>query len=78
MVKPASDPNYPWVDTIFGTQILGIWYCAWAVAVLRGAEDFDAVHTGAARADCKGAGADRGNGGQCVSVGSDAVAAVGD
>ena len=25
MVKPASDPNYPWVGTIFGTLILGIW-----------------------------------------------------
>ncbi len=26
MVKPASDPNYPWVGTIFGTLILGTWY----------------------------------------------------
>jgi SSS family solute:Na+ symporter len=26
MVKPASDPVYPWVGTIFGTMILGIWY----------------------------------------------------
>ena len=26
MVKPASDPVYPWVGTIFGTLILGIWY----------------------------------------------------
>ena len=66
------------VGTIFGTLIFGIWYCAWADAVLRGAEDFDAVHSGAARADCKGAGADRGNGGQCVSVASDAVTAAGD
>jgi len=26
MIKPASDPVYPWVGTIFGTMILGIWY----------------------------------------------------
>lgn len=26
IVKPASDPNYPWVGTIFGTLILGTWY----------------------------------------------------
>lgn len=26
MVKPASDPVYPWTGTIFGTLILGIWY----------------------------------------------------
>jgi SSS family solute:Na+ symporter len=26
MIKPASDPVYPWVGTIFGTLILGIWY----------------------------------------------------
>lgn len=26
MIKPASDPVYPWVGTIFGTTILGIWY----------------------------------------------------
>jgi len=26
MVKPASDPVYPWVGTIFGTLILGTWY----------------------------------------------------
>jgi solute:Na+ symporter, SSS family len=26
IVKPASDPSYPWPGTIFGTLILGIWY----------------------------------------------------
>jgi SSS family solute:Na+ symporter len=26
MIKPASDPVYPWVGTIFGTLILGTWY----------------------------------------------------
>lgn len=26
MIKPASDPVYPWVGTLFGTLILGIWY----------------------------------------------------
>ena len=26
MIKPASDPVYPWVGTIFGTLILGVWY----------------------------------------------------
>ena len=26
MIKPASDPVYPWVGTIFGTMILGVWY----------------------------------------------------
>ncbi|HXE63971.1 MAG TPA: sodium:solute symporter [Bryobacteraceae bacterium] len=26
MIKPASDPTYPWVGTIFGTMILGTWY----------------------------------------------------
>lgn len=26
MIKPASDPAYPWVGTIFGTLILGTWY----------------------------------------------------
>jgi SSS family solute:Na+ symporter len=26
MIKPANDPVYPWVGTIFGTLILGIWY----------------------------------------------------
>lgn len=26
MIKPASDPVYPWIGTIFGTTILGIWY----------------------------------------------------
>ncbi len=26
MIKPASDPVYPWTGTIFGTMILGIWY----------------------------------------------------
>ena len=25
MIKPASDPVYPWVGTIFGTMILGVW-----------------------------------------------------
>lgn len=26
MIKSNSDPVYPWVGTIFGTMILGIWY----------------------------------------------------
>jgi SSS family solute:Na+ symporter len=26
MIKPADHPVYPWVGTIFGTMILGIWY----------------------------------------------------
>ncbi|MBM3757626.1 MAG: sodium/solute symporter [Acidobacteria bacterium] len=26
MVKPASDPVYPWTGTLFGTLILGTWY----------------------------------------------------
>lgn len=26
MVKPNDDPVYPWMGTIFGTLILGIWY----------------------------------------------------
>ncbi len=26
MIKPASDPAYPWIGTTFGTIILGIWY----------------------------------------------------
>jgi solute:Na+ symporter, SSS family len=26
MIKPNSDPNYPWLGTTVGTIILGIWY----------------------------------------------------
>jgi solute:Na+ symporter, SSS family len=26
MIKPASNPVYPWTGTLFGTVILGIWY----------------------------------------------------
>ncbi len=36
MVKPASDPSYPWPGTIFGSLILGIWYwCTDQVIVQR-------------------------------------------
>lgn len=36
MIKPASDPVYPWPGTIFGTLILGIWYwCTDQVIVQR-------------------------------------------
>lgn len=26
MIKPASNPVYPWTGTLFGTMILGVWY----------------------------------------------------
>src|SRR5687767_7430231 len=26
MMKPASDPNFPWTGIFFGAPILGIWY----------------------------------------------------
>src|SRR5437667_1538431 len=26
MIKPASDPNFPWTGIFFGAPILGIWY----------------------------------------------------
>jgi solute:Na+ symporter, SSS family len=36
MIKPATDPVYPWTGTIFGIVILGIWYwCSDQVIVQR-------------------------------------------
>lgn len=36
MIKPASDPVYPWTGTTFGVVILGIWYwCTDQVIVQR-------------------------------------------
>ncbi|GAB4338176.1 MAG: sodium:solute symporter [Calditrichia bacterium] len=26
MLKPASDPNFPWTGIVFGAPILGVWY----------------------------------------------------
>ena len=26
MIKPSSDPNFPWTGIFFGAPILGIWY----------------------------------------------------
>ncbi|MGH9313426.1 MAG: sodium:solute symporter [Vicinamibacterales bacterium] len=42
MIKPASDPNFPWTGIFFGAPILGIWYwCTDQVIVQRvlGAKD---------------------------------------
>lgn len=50
MVKPASDPVYPWTGTIFGTLILGIWYwCTDQVIVQKtlSARDVDQARKGA-------------------------------
>jgi solute:Na+ symporter, SSS family len=36
MIKPASDPNFPWTGIFFGAPILGIWYwCTDQVIVQR-------------------------------------------
>ena len=36
MIKPASDPDYPWTGIFFGAPILGIWYwCTDQVIVQR-------------------------------------------
>lgn len=36
MIKPASDPNFPWTGIFFGAPILGIWYwCTDQVMVQR-------------------------------------------
>lgn len=36
MIKPASDPAYPWIGTTVGTIVLGIWYwCTDQVIVQR-------------------------------------------
>src|SRR5471030_941612 len=36
MMKPASDPNFPWTGIFFGAPILGIWYwCTDQVIVQR-------------------------------------------
>ncbi len=36
MIKPASDPDFPWTGIFFGAPILGIWYwCTDQVIVQR-------------------------------------------
>jgi len=36
MMKPSSDPNFPWTGIFFGAPILGIWYwCTDQVIVQR-------------------------------------------
>src|SRR5258708_34869019 len=36
MIKPVSDPNFPWTGIFFGAPILGIWYwCTDQVIVQR-------------------------------------------
>jgi len=36
MIKPASDPSFPWTGIFFGAPILGIWYwCTDQVIVQR-------------------------------------------
>jgi SSS family solute:Na+ symporter len=36
MIKPASDPNFPWTGIFFGAPILGVWYwCTDQVIVQR-------------------------------------------
>ncbi len=50
MIKPATDPVYPWTGTIFGIVILGIWYwCSDQVIVQRalGARNIDHSRGGA-------------------------------
>jgi SSS family solute:Na+ symporter len=50
MIKPASDPNFPWTGIFFGAPILGIWYwCTDQVIVQRvlGAKDESNARRGA-------------------------------
>src|ERR1700740_854141 len=49
MMKPASDPNFPWTGIFFGAPILGIWYwCTDQVIVQRvlSARDEGQAHAG--------------------------------
>jgi SSS family solute:Na+ symporter len=49
MIRPASDPVYPWTGTIFGIFILGIWYWAtdqFIVQKALSAKNIDHAQTG--------------------------------
>lgn len=49
MIKPASDPNFPWTGIFFGAPILGIWYwCTDQVIVQRVLSAKDEGHAKAA------------------------------
>src|SRR6202795_4650334 len=49
MIKPASDPNFPWTGIFFGAPILGIWYwCTDQVIVQRVLSARDEGHAKAA------------------------------
>src|SRR5258708_9838783 len=48
MMKPASDPNFPWTGIFFGAPILRIWYCCTdQVIVQRILSARDQVHANA-------------------------------
>jgi solute:Na+ symporter, SSS family len=49
MIKPASDPDFPWTGIVFGAPILGIWYwCTDQVIVQRVLSARDEGHAKAA------------------------------
>src|SRR5678816_4366256 len=49
MIKPSSDPNFPWTGIFFGAPILGIWYwCTDQVHVQRVLSAKDEGHAKAA------------------------------
>ena len=49
MIKPASDPDFPWTGIFFGTPIVGIWYwCTDQVIVQRVLSAKDQGHARAA------------------------------